>query len=250
MAKKKPSKLDIDLSGLQQTLKAQFTGLDPNDPTQWPSVPRYLLLTFIAAAVVAGLWFAWLSSFQEELEAERALLADWPQLQHDYAGDELVVPDFLRINEQRDDLVGYDACLYCAGAPPVGTAEAEYRRVTLDTTLAVARAWAAACAASPGVASTTEPMRRDIHLDGDDVYRLGFVIEHNASGRANAGSCIFAHLWRTPGEPTAGCTAMAADTMDDVLAWLRPDARPVFVLLPRTEYVRLAREWQLPGAAR
>jgi len=72
MAKKKPSKLDIDLSGLQQTLKSQFTGLDPNDPTQWPSVPRYLLLTFIAAAVVAGLWFAWLSSFQEELEAERA----------------------------------------------------------------------------------------------------------------------------------------------------------------------------------
>jgi type IV pilus assembly protein PilO len=72
MAKKKPSKLDIDLSGLQQTLKSQFSGLDPNDPTQWPSVPRYLLLTFIAAAVVAGLWFAWLSSFQEELEAERA----------------------------------------------------------------------------------------------------------------------------------------------------------------------------------
>ncbi len=72
MAKKKPSKFDIDLSGLQQTLRSQFTGLDPNDPTQWPSVPRYLLLTFIAVAVVAGLWFAWLSSFQEELDAERA----------------------------------------------------------------------------------------------------------------------------------------------------------------------------------
>jgi type IV pilus assembly protein PilO len=72
MAKKKPSKFDIDLSGLQQTLKSQFTGLDPNDPTRWPSVPRYLLLTFIAAAVVVGLWFAWLNSFQEELDAERA----------------------------------------------------------------------------------------------------------------------------------------------------------------------------------
>ena len=72
MAKKKPSKLDIDLSGLQQTLRSQFTGLDPNDPTQWPSVPRYLLLAFIAIAVVVGMWFAWLSSFQEELEAERA----------------------------------------------------------------------------------------------------------------------------------------------------------------------------------
>lgn len=60
----------------------------------------------------------------------------------DGSGSELIVPDFLRIEERQDDLSGFDACFYCAGAPPVGTAEAEYRRVTLDTTLAVARAWA------------------------------------------------------------------------------------------------------------
>ena len=59
------------------------------------------------------------------------------------------------------------------------------------------------------VKGSTEPMRRDIHLDGDDVYRLGFVIEHNAGGRANAGSCIFAHLWRGTSRPTAGCNACA-----------------------------------------
>ncbi len=59
-------------------------------------------------------------------------------------GSEVIVPDFLRIAEGQEDLAGFDACFYCAGAPPVGTAEAEYRRVTLDTTLAVARAWAAA----------------------------------------------------------------------------------------------------------
>lgn len=60
------------------------------------------------------------------------------------AGSERVVPDFLRLDEQPVPLAGFDACFYCAGAPPLGTAEAEYRRVTLDTTLAVARAWAAA----------------------------------------------------------------------------------------------------------
>ncbi len=60
------------------------------------------------------------------------------------SGSELIVPDFLRIQERVEELAGFDACLYCAGAPPVGTAEAEYRRVTVDTTLAVARAWAAA----------------------------------------------------------------------------------------------------------
>ncbi|VTQ75317.1 Oxidoreductase [Stenotrophomonas maltophilia] len=60
------------------------------------------------------------------------------------AGSELIVPDFLRIQGRLEELAGFDACFYCAGAPPVGTTEAEYRRVTLDTTLAVARAWAAA----------------------------------------------------------------------------------------------------------
>lgn len=81
MAKKKPSKFDIDLSGLQQNIKAQFTGLDPNDPTQWPSLPRYLLLLFLAVAVVVALWFTWLNSFQAELDAERAKEV---QLRKDY----------------------------------------------------------------------------------------------------------------------------------------------------------------------
>ena len=41
-----------------------------------------------------------------------------------------------------DDLAPFDACFYCAGAPPVGTAEALYRQVTRDLTLHVARAFA------------------------------------------------------------------------------------------------------------
>ncbi len=97
---------------------------------------------------------------------------------------------------------------------------------------------------------STEPMRLDLHNKGDVRYREGLVIGHNPDATPRAGSCVFAHLWRAPGEPTAGCTAMAAGTMDGLLAWLRPDARPVFVLLPRAEYARLARDWQLPEAAR
>lgn len=97
---------------------------------------------------------------------------------------------------------------------------------------------------------STEPMRLDLRNDGDPRYRNGLVIGHNATATPGAGSCIFAHLWRTPGEPTAGCTAMAPGTMDGLLAWLRPDARPVFVLLPRAEYARLAHDWQLPEIAR
>lgn len=96
---------------------------------------------------------------------------------------------------------------------------------------------------------STEPMRLDLHNNGDPRYREGLVIGHNPTATPRAGSCIFAHLWRTPGEPTAGCTAMAAETMDGLLAWLRPDARPVFVLLPRAEYERLAHDWRLPERA-
>jgi L,D-peptidoglycan transpeptidase YkuD (ErfK/YbiS/YcfS/YnhG family) len=96
------------------------------------------------------------------------------------------------------------------------------------------------------VAGSTEPMRRDLHLDGDRLYRIGFVIEHNPGARAGAGSCIFAHVWRSASAPTAGCTAMADGAMQRLLSWLKPDARPLFVLLPEPEYERLRAAWDLP----
>ena len=96
------------------------------------------------------------------------------------------------------------------------------------------------------VAGSTEPMRRDLHADGDQRYRLGFVIEHNADGMAGQGSCIFAHLWKSPDEATAGCTAMDAAAMQALLAWLRPEREPVFALLPQAEFARLRAAWQLP----
>lgn len=97
------------------------------------------------------------------------------------------------------------------------------------------------------VAGSTEPMRLDLHKNGDPRYRLGFVIENNPGHVPQAGSCIFAHLWRTPGETTAGCTAMADADMEAMLAWLDADKAPRFVLLPEAERQRLATAWDLPG---
>jgi len=79
----KSSSVNIDFKGLQDKLKAQFTGLDPNDPSLWPALPRNLLFVAVCAAVVAGLWFAWLKSVDEELIAERAREE---QLRTDYRG--------------------------------------------------------------------------------------------------------------------------------------------------------------------
>lgn len=97
------------------------------------------------------------------------------------------------------------------------------------------------------VEGSTEPMRLDLHNKGDVRYREGFVIEHNPNAEPRRGSCIFAHLWRTPGEATAGCTAMQPEQMQGLLAWLDPAQHPVFVLLPRAQYQRLQQDWQLPA---
>lgn len=97
------------------------------------------------------------------------------------------------------------------------------------------------------IAGATEPMRRDLHFNGDHAYRIGFVIEHNANGEKGKGSCIFAHLWKSPTSPTAGCTAMTDDAMERLLAWLDPSKKPVFVLLPKAEYARLRDAWNLPA---
>lgn len=96
------------------------------------------------------------------------------------------------------------------------------------------------------VRGSTEPMRRDLHLDGDRLYEVGFVIDHNAGCRAGLGSCIFVHPWHDAATPTAGCTALAEHDLRALLRWLRADAHPRFVLLPVAEHRRVWRAWDLP----
>lgn len=53
---------------------------------------------------------------------------------------ELVVPDFTKLDDFRDDIHGYDACFYCAGISSVGMNEERYTQITYDTTIAFAQA--------------------------------------------------------------------------------------------------------------
>ncbi|HSV45713.1 MAG TPA: type 4a pilus biogenesis protein PilO [Ramlibacter sp.] len=57
--------------GLGQKIQAQFRGLDPNDPSSWPAVPRFALYFALIAGIVAALWFTWLTNSADELEAEQ-----------------------------------------------------------------------------------------------------------------------------------------------------------------------------------
>jgi D-alanyl-D-alanine dipeptidase len=87
-------------------------------------------------------------------------------------------------------------------------------------------------------------------LRPDGLYRYGLFVDHNAPNtQPGAGSCIFMHLWRGPGSPTAGCTAMAEPSLLVILNWLDATRRPVLVQLPREELVRLAPAWGAPELA-
>lgn len=79
-------------------------------------------------------------------------------------------------------------------------------------------------------------------------YRLGVFVEHNTKpSRPGYGSCIFLHIWSKPTEPTIGCTAMDDAEMEAIIKWLRAEAAPVLVQLPREEYAGVRAEWHLPG---
>ena len=90
--------------------------------------------------------------------------------------------------------------------------------------------------------SSFEAMRRS-----DELYRRVIVVDHNPEPAPGAGSCIFLHLWHGPdGGGTAGCTAMAPDPMEALLAWLDPAAHPLYVLLPSDRAAALRAAWRLP----
>ncbi|KWT97401.1 MULTISPECIES: type 4a pilus biogenesis protein PilO [unclassified Variovorax] len=63
---------NIDFAGGLQRFGDQFRGLNPNDPSVWPPVPRYALCVLVTALVLVALWFVWLTNSNDELEAERA----------------------------------------------------------------------------------------------------------------------------------------------------------------------------------
>jgi type IV pilus assembly protein PilO len=67
---KMPS-LNVNFPDLVQKVKSQFEGLNPNDPSAWPALPRYLLCVGVTVGVVVILWFVWLSGSDTELDAEK-----------------------------------------------------------------------------------------------------------------------------------------------------------------------------------
>ncbi|HPR28017.1 MAG: L,D-transpeptidase family protein [Chitinophagales bacterium] len=72
---------------------------------------------------------------------------------------------------------------------------------------------------------SAEDMRRS-----DDLYSKGIWVGYNTDPvMPGYGSCIFMHIWKDQGYPTAGCTAMSAEDMQQLFGWLDPVANPMLV---------------------
>lgn len=61
----------VDVGELKSVIQSQFSGLNPNDPSQWPVFPRLLLLLGVCLLVLTGLWFVWVNPLNEELNADQ-----------------------------------------------------------------------------------------------------------------------------------------------------------------------------------
>lgn len=92
-----------------------------------------------------------------------------------------------------------------------------------------------------------EQMRQNDH-----AHSIKLQICHNSAdvvGRpiVGAGSSIFFHIWRNNGQAvTAGCTSMDEAVLRTFIQRLDPKRRPVYILLPRAEYLARRAAWRLP----
>lgn len=65
------SKFNVDLNSVFANAQQQFRGLNPNEPGQWPLLPKIATFAAVAAAVVVFGWFLLLTDKHDELEVER-----------------------------------------------------------------------------------------------------------------------------------------------------------------------------------
>jgi len=74
-----------------------------------------------------------------------------------------------------------------------------------------------------------EIMRRDDHQ-----YELGIVVEHNKKQKKMAGSCIFLHVEKFKGAPTAGCTSMSLENLQIITKWIDESKNPILIQIPKS----------------
>jgi type IV pilus assembly protein PilO len=73
--------VSVDLNSVFEGAASQFRGLNPNEPGQWPLLPKALTWAAVAVAMIVAGWFLVLSSAHDELDSEQN---KEPVLKNDY----------------------------------------------------------------------------------------------------------------------------------------------------------------------
>jgi len=73
--------MNVDLNSVFEGAVSQFRSLNPNEPGQWPILPKLMTWLAVAIAMVVLGWFLLLSGAHDELDAE---VAKEPTLKADY----------------------------------------------------------------------------------------------------------------------------------------------------------------------
>lgn len=97
---------------------------------------------------------------------------------------ELVHADFTDWSTVGDQLTGFDACLYCLGVSAGGMSEVDYRRITLDYTIAVGETLV-----------RLNPQMRMCFISGDGTHSDSKMMWARVKGQAE--QALLAMPWRS-----------------------------------------------------
>lgn len=96
--------INFDLNAWAAQAQDQFRGLNPNEPGQWPILPKITAFIFTAVAVVAAGWFLLLSGQNDELQVQRDRE---PQLKEEYRGKVAQAVNLGELRKQRIQVEEY-----------------------------------------------------------------------------------------------------------------------------------------------
>ena len=96
--------MNVDLNSVFEGAVSQFRSLNPNEPGQWPMLPKILTWLAVAIAMVVVGWFLLLSTAHDELDAERA---KEPTLKADYRNKLGQAVNLAELRKQKLQVEGY-----------------------------------------------------------------------------------------------------------------------------------------------
>ena len=96
--------MNIDVGTAFDRASLQFRGLNPQEPGQWPLLPKICAWTAVAAAALGLVWFLLVSGAADQLEAERKIE---PSLKDDYRGKLSQAVNLSELRKQKQQVQEY-----------------------------------------------------------------------------------------------------------------------------------------------